>query len=132
VLLFSISGVDWNGIAGQFPATVASPEWADDMEARKLHKETTGTTPEAVAAVGEAQAKFESRRQSGRTVRQLGLSFFGLRPDRDLNQKAGDALAPGFLLPFEIGSIHLLVVWIGAAYLARAKRRVTPGSGADL
>jgi NADH-quinone oxidoreductase subunit J len=29
----------------------------------------------------------------------------------------------GFLLPFEIVSVHLLVVLIGAAYLARAKRR---------
>jgi hypothetical protein len=30
-----------------------------------------------------------------------------------------------YLLPFEIVSVHLLVVLIGAAYLARAKRRVT-------
>jgi hypothetical protein len=29
----------------------------------------------------------------------------------------------GYLLPFEIISVHLLVVLIGAAYLARAKRR---------
>jgi NADH:ubiquinone oxidoreductase subunit 6 (subunit J) len=29
----------------------------------------------------------------------------------------------GYLLPFEIVSVHLLVVLIGAAYLARAKRR---------
>lgn len=33
----------------------------------------------------------------------------------------------GYLLPFEIVSIHLLVVLIGAAYLARAKRR-RPGA----
>jgi NADH-quinone oxidoreductase subunit J len=31
--------------------------------------------------------------------------------------------AVGYLLPFEIVSVHLLVVLIGAAYLARAKRR---------
>jgi len=31
----------------------------------------------------------------------------------------------GYLLPFEIVSVHLLVVLIGAAYLARAKRRRT-------
>jgi NADH-quinone oxidoreductase subunit J len=30
-----------------------------------------------------------------------------------------------YLLPFEIVSVHLLVVLIGAAYLARAKRRRT-------
>jgi NADH-quinone oxidoreductase subunit J len=29
----------------------------------------------------------------------------------------------GYLLPFEIVSVHLLVVLLGAAYLARAKRR---------
>jgi NADH-quinone oxidoreductase subunit J len=29
----------------------------------------------------------------------------------------------GYLFPFEIVSVHLLVVLIGAAYLARAKRR---------
>jgi NADH-quinone oxidoreductase subunit J len=31
-----------------------------------------------------------------------------------------------YLLPFEIVSVHLLVVLIGAAYLARAKRRRSP------
>jgi NADH-quinone oxidoreductase subunit J len=30
----------------------------------------------------------------------------------------------GYLLPFEIVSVHLLVVLIGAAYLARAKKRI--------
>jgi NADH:ubiquinone oxidoreductase subunit 6 (subunit J) len=39
----------------------------------------------------------------------------------------GKTLTPGrktgYLLPFEIVSVHLLVVLIGAAYLARAKRR---------
>lgn len=34
----------------------------------------------------------------------------------------------GYLLPFEIVSVHLLVVLIGAAYLARAKRRRAPDS----
>jgi len=34
-------------------------------------------------------------------------------------------LAVSYLLPFEIVSVHLLVVLIGAAYLARAKRRRT-------
>ncbi len=38
----------------------------------------------------------------------------------------------GYLLPFEIISIHLLVVLIGAAYLARPKRRATAPSEAGL
>jgi NADH-quinone oxidoreductase subunit J len=33
-----------------------------------------------------------------------------------------------YLLPFEIVSMHLLVVLIGAAYLARAKRRRGPST----
>jgi NADH-quinone oxidoreductase subunit J len=37
----------------------------------------------------------------------------------------------GYLLPFEIISVHLVVVLIGAAYLARAKRRVAPRRPTD-
>jgi NADH:ubiquinone oxidoreductase subunit 6 (subunit J) len=62
----------------------------------------------------------------GDTLRPLGLAFLGTRPDKDL---AGDAdqISSGYLLPFEIVSVHLLVVLIGAAYLARAKRRGSAG-----
>lgn len=37
----------------------------------------------------------------------------------------------GYLLPFEIVSIHLLVVLIGAAFLARTKRRVDSAESTD-
>ena len=51
----------------------------------------------------------------------------GIRTDNVL-QAAGNAAKPdayiGYLLPFEIISVHLLVVLVGAAFLARAKRRV--------
>jgi NADH:ubiquinone oxidoreductase subunit 6 (subunit J) len=43
-----------------------------------------------------------------------------------LGQTVGPGQATGYLLPFEIVSVHLLVVLIGAAYLARAKRRRGP------
>jgi NADH-quinone oxidoreductase subunit J len=56
----------------------------------------------------------------GNTVRPLAMSFVGLRPDSPDRS--------GYLLPFEIVSVHLLVVLVGAAYLARAKRRVTSES----
>jgi len=59
---------------------------------------------------------------TGNTLRPLGLSLLGSRPDKD-STTDGDTLSPGYLLPFEIVSVHLLVVLIGAAYLARAKRR---------
>ena len=42
----------------------------------------------------------------------------------------GAAGLSGYLLPFEIISIHLLVVLIGAAFLARTKRRA--GSGVEV
>lgn len=58
----------------------------------------------------------------GNTLRPLGLSFLGARPDAGLSAGKAPA-ASGYLLPFEIVSVHLLVVLIGASYLARAKRR---------
>lgn len=58
-----------------------------------------------------------NQRNEGNTARPLGLAFLGLRPD-------GGTV--GYLLPFEIVSVHLLVVLIGAAYLARAKKRTQP------
>jgi len=63
----------------------------------------------------------------GNTTRELGLSFLGARPDKDLGSKGG-VLSAGYLLPFEIVSVHLLVVLVGAAYLARAKRRKAPAA----
>ena len=57
----------------------------------------------------------------GNTTRELGLKFLGANP-KDLGASRS-TLSPGFLLPFEIVSVHLLVVLIGAAYLARTKRR---------
>jgi hypothetical protein len=49
-------------------------------------------------------------------------------PEAKLTGFPAGSVAPvrtrmGYLLPFEIVSVHLLVVLIGAAYLARAKRR---------
>jgi len=57
----------------------------------------------------------------------LGLGLEGPRvdklwPERE-NLKPGMS---GYLLPFEIVSVHLLVVLVGAAYLARTKRRRKP------
>ncbi len=60
----------------------------------------------------------------GNTTRELGMKFLGANPKDIGSQKA--TLSPGYLLPFEIVSVHLLVVLIGAAYLARAKRQKAP------
>ncbi|MES2789269.1 MAG: NADH-quinone oxidoreductase subunit J [Planctomycetota bacterium] len=61
--------------------------------------------------------------QEGNTGHPLGMAFLGIRPDRDLGV-GSKTFSNGYLLPFEIVSVHLLVVLIAAAYLARAKRRV--------
>ena len=53
----------------------------------------------------------------------LGQGFLGVGvgpAHRDGNTR--NIIRTGYLLPFELVSIHLLVVLIGAAYLARAKR----------
>ncbi len=60
----------------------------------------------------------------------LGLAFLGF-PDASPaatvtgvpDGKAFPRTPVAYLLPFEVVSVHLLVVLIGAAYLARAKRR---------
>jgi NADH-quinone oxidoreductase subunit J len=74
----------------------------------------------------------------GGTTRPLGLKLLGMDSERlrvasrgsgiDSREPALDSQlstlnSAGYLLPFEIASVHLLVVLIGAAYLARAKRR---------
>jgi NADH-quinone oxidoreductase subunit J len=57
----------------------------------------------------------------------LGLALMGVRADR-LEQKDNLLVGgmSGHLLAFEIISIHLVVVLVGAAYLARARRRIEP------
>jgi NADH-quinone oxidoreductase subunit J len=60
----------------------------------------------------------------GNTARPIGMKLIGVSLS-DLGSKQ-PGLGTGYFLPFEIVSIHLLVVLVGAAYLARAKRRVEP------
>lgn len=52
-----------------------------------------------------------------KTAAPIAMGLLGARVD---NEKA-----PGYLLHFEIVSVHLLVVLVGAAYLARAKRKAS-------
>ena len=61
---------------------------------------------------------------------QIGGAFLNVRFDKT-NMTEGQASGlTGYLLPFEIISIHLLVVLIGAAFLARTKRRANTGAEA--
>lgn len=56
----------------------------------------------------------------------IGMGLLGARVDKIDAPASEQAGKSGYLFPFEIVSIHLLVVLIGAAYLARAKRRAHP------
>lgn len=122
VLVSSIGKVDWGDTSGRIP--VMTPEGVDRARANRADEEFVNTKSTA------AREALYASEQQGRTVRQIGISFLGLRPDR--TSKSGQPLAPGYLLPFEIISIHLLVVLIGAAYLARAKRRYVPAETHEL
>jgi NADH-quinone oxidoreductase subunit J len=57
----------------------------------------------------------------------IGMALLGARVDQlEEPSEALRAGMSGYLLVFEIISVHLLVVLIGAAYLARARRRREP------
>lgn len=61
----------------------------------------------------------------GESATPLGWALIGVRVDKA--RPASESLQSGmsgYLLPFEIVSVHLLVVLIGAAYLARTRRKV--------
>jgi len=54
---------------------------------------------------------------------RIGMGLVGVRPDQlDVDDAVLRRGKSGYLLPFMIISIHLLVVLIGAAYLARIRR----------
>lgn len=59
------------------------------------------------------------------TATPLGMALVGVRVD-EAPPGTPTSGRGGYMLPFEIVSLHLLVVLVGAAYLARAKRRSTP------
>jgi NADH:ubiquinone oxidoreductase subunit 6 (subunit J) len=165
MLTFTVSAVDWNGIAlsqvivdaDTFGAAQdgASPKTLALLEAYEQDGAGGDYRYRADAELSQAQQaelmrlwerhglEFSPRSEQGGTGQPLGLALLGLRPDREsaapgtpagdgfrvepLGESSGKpARAGGYLLPFEIVSVHLLVVLIGAAYLARAKRRANP------
>jgi NADH-quinone oxidoreductase subunit J len=84
-----------------------------------------------LAVLLQSAVSIESWRQPGRaetqppTATPLGMALVGVRVDTPAGE-AESRPRSGYLLPFEIVSVHLLVVLVGAAYLARAKRRRQP------
>lgn len=103
-IFFAIGGIDW------------------PQAAVKVDPDTSAVAVEFVP--GRLSQGYNPPGQ-GNTARPLGLKLLGL----SLEELGSTRQAPssGYLLPFEIASVHLLVVLVGAAYLARAKRRVERG-----
>jgi NADH-quinone oxidoreductase subunit J len=126
VMVISIGKVDFAELSSRLPASPAVPATAD------LNLQGQADAQLVNSGSSVAKSDLYAKQQQGRTVRQLGLSFLGLRPDRNLKEGGANGLAPGYLLPFEIVSVHLLVVLIGAAYLARAKRRLVTNEAQEL
>jgi NADH-quinone oxidoreductase subunit J len=85
------------------PATRLSAEGKRDTEHRRLRGRSDD---------GASQSKYAD---------VIGMGFLGVGVGPA--HKRGAPIRMNYLLPFEIVSVHLLVVLIGAAYLARAKRR---------
>ena len=75
------------------------------------------------AGPGPAEA---AQLEAEHTATPLGLGLLGVRVDQlDEEDETRRAGMSGYLLAFEIVSVHLLVVLVGAAYLARARRKRT-------
>ena len=65
-----------------------------------------------------------------KTSTPIGLALSGIRVDRLNGTPAESVGKSGYLLPFVIVSMHLLVVLIGAGYMARSKK-ATKGTVLD-
>ena len=87
---------------------VSETDWDEAAERMGRHVEVAAT-------------EGYNKPEEGNTLRPIGLKLLGLSLE-DLGSKPDSKPSSGYLLPFEIVSVHLLVVLIGAAYLARAKR----------
>lgn len=98
-------------LLGVMFATVCNVDWS--------------ATSETVSAELKTNPSLAEAPLQDSTVGPLGLALLGLRTDRTLATGGTPGNAAGYLLPFEIVSVHLLVVLIGAAYLARAKRQLS-------
>ncbi|RIK87285.1 MAG: hypothetical protein DCC67_02040 [Planctomycetota bacterium] len=64
-----------------------------------------------------------------KTAAPIAMGLLGARVDQPGPDEPQRGVMSGYLLHFEIVSVHLLVVLVGAAYLARAKRKTAPAPG---
>lgn len=98
-------------LLGVLLVTVNSPVWQDK-------------------AFSAAKAEVGQPSPYANTTHRIGMAFLSMPLESPAPSSAAAAPVPpptptfaGYLLPFEIVSVHLVVVLIAAAYLARAKHR---------
>jgi NADH-quinone oxidoreductase subunit J len=97
-----------------------------DLKAKKIDKEHFDEEKAALDEKGQAVQPSAAALAPYSSVIGQGLLGVGVGP-KQKQLVNGKAVHANYLLPFEIVSVHLLVVLIGAAYLARAKRRRVAG-----
>ncbi|MBY0229376.1 MAG: NADH-quinone oxidoreductase subunit J [Gemmataceae bacterium] len=104
---------------------VSAAEWAINLGVGLLLYGVLAVV--LVQVQGDGPAPDDSR--SLAPSKAIGMALLGAESATAISPVTGSALKDrdrkrmSYLLPFEIVSVHLLVVLIGAAYLARAKRR---------
>jgi NADH-quinone oxidoreductase subunit J len=109
---------------------ISAAEWAVAMTVGLLLYAVLAFSLLGVTTPPGDRPTSESERRELLASKHIGASLLGsteATPASSLTGTGGDVVHPrakvAYLLPFEIVSVHLLVVLIGAAYLARAKRR---------
>ena len=117
------SGGDWilSALVGGCAAGRAGADGVQDS----ANGRTAAERHSSNAAAGDADDDHRPQ-AAGRRRTRLGLGAVGRAGRSSLDSSRKPPLTGddgGYLLPFEIVSVHLLVVLIGAAYLARTKRQ---------
>ncbi len=92
-----------------------------------LRQDTVGPPPGEVAALHAPKERLSRDPAKAQYTAMIGQGLLGVPVGPAHADRGADGqqrvIRTNYLLPFEIVSVHLLVVLIGAAYLARAKRR---------
>jgi NADH-quinone oxidoreductase subunit J len=131
ILVLVVFGVMLTAQGPFISMKVGAAEWAVAMVVGIVLFVVLATTTMTATWPTTTEARMNNPETSMNSATLAG-AFLGLR---EVTPKARLPIPPGdvpvvpmrtpmaYLLPFEIVSVHLLVVLIGAAYLARAKRR---------
>lgn len=123
LLAYGLTMYDWNEVAVSTlpPGEVRETQVTTNqigMTFLGFPQKTRALDPTGASVVGHENDEHDEAHE-----RDVGHEH-----DAPASAKDGRVVqSSGYLLPFEIVSVHLVVVLIGAAYLARAKRRRKEG-----